>query len=193
MQRGNLIIYDEEGTVISQTGDAMGDILPHTYPVGVPYVELEYGAYAIEFANSRLIGINVETKEPMFEPFEVNLDEIKQFKINQLNQLCESEIVAGFELQLSDGLKHYDFDRDTQMNMAALQGKITLMMVLGNPMTEVSWYATQQPCEMYSIQDFLTLCGYGEQFKTVLIEKCKTLKAQVRTCETKEAIDLIVW
>lgn len=43
MERGNLVIYDLAGTIISQSGEATGDLLPHSYPVGVPYMEIPYG------------------------------------------------------------------------------------------------------------------------------------------------------
>lgn len=43
MDRSNLIIYDIKGKIWSQTGEATGDILPHKYPVGIPYIEVPYG------------------------------------------------------------------------------------------------------------------------------------------------------
>lgn len=43
MKRGNLVIYDLEGTIISQSGEADGEWVPHIYPVGVPYLELPFG------------------------------------------------------------------------------------------------------------------------------------------------------
>jgi hypothetical protein len=68
MDRGNLIIYDLEGTIISQTGEATGDLLPHTYPVGIPYIELNYGD--MKYETQRLVRVNVNTDPhtPVFEP-----------------------------------------------------------------------------------------------------------------------------
>ena len=42
MNRGNLVIYDLEGNIISQTGCAKGDLLEHTPPVGIPYIITSY-------------------------------------------------------------------------------------------------------------------------------------------------------
>lgn len=36
MQRGSLIIYDNTGKIFLNTGDAEGDVLPHTLPDGLP-------------------------------------------------------------------------------------------------------------------------------------------------------------
>lgn len=68
MQRGNLVIYDLEGTIISQTGEAEGNLLPHTYPVGIPYIELPFGT--MDYNNQMLIKIDVTTEPhtPIFEP-----------------------------------------------------------------------------------------------------------------------------
>jgi len=52
MERGNLVIYDELGVIFSQTGEASGDILPHTYPVGLPYIELPYGTLTNHYVAS---------------------------------------------------------------------------------------------------------------------------------------------
>ncbi len=69
MQRGNLVIYDLEGRVFSQTGEAEGDVLPHVYPVGIPYVEIPFGTMAIK----RLVGIDVSVSphQPIFKVIEV--------------------------------------------------------------------------------------------------------------------------
>ena len=44
MERGNLIIYDNNGVVFSQTGQAKGNLLPHTIPVGINYIIDPYDA-----------------------------------------------------------------------------------------------------------------------------------------------------
>lgn len=68
MQRGNLVIYDLEGTIVYQTGEAEGNILPHEYPVGIPYMEIPFGT----MKTKRLIRIDttVEPHEPIFEDVE---------------------------------------------------------------------------------------------------------------------------
>jgi hypothetical protein len=67
MDRGNLVCYDLTGKIIAQTGEASGAVLPHEYPVGVPYLELPYGA--MDWENQRLISIDVSTvpHRPVFE------------------------------------------------------------------------------------------------------------------------------
>lgn len=58
MKRGNLIIYDLNGKIWLETGEAEGHLLPHVYPVGVPYIELPFG----EMKNK--IALRVEVNDP---------------------------------------------------------------------------------------------------------------------------------
>ena len=68
MNRGNLIIYDLEGTIISQTGEATGDLLPNVYPVGIPYIELNYGDMKYEIQRLVSVNVNTDPHTPVFEP-----------------------------------------------------------------------------------------------------------------------------
>lgn len=63
MQRGSLIIYDNKGKIWVNTGDAEGDVLPHEYPSGLPYIETQFGEL-----NEKIVKcVNVETKELILE------------------------------------------------------------------------------------------------------------------------------
>lgn len=66
-KRGNLIVYDLEGMIVSQTGEASGTLLPHVYPVGIPYLELPFGD--MKYASQRLVRIDVSSNphKPVFE------------------------------------------------------------------------------------------------------------------------------
>lgn len=55
MQRGSLIIYDNNGKVWLNTGDAEGDILQHTPPEGLPYIITKFG----ELNNKRVLSVDI--------------------------------------------------------------------------------------------------------------------------------------
>lgn len=59
MKRGNLIIYDNKGSIILETGEAEGDVLPHNYPDGIPYIELPFGSAK----GKRVVSVDI-TKTP---------------------------------------------------------------------------------------------------------------------------------
>lgn len=86
MQRGSLIIYDNNGTIWLNTGDAEGDYLsPHEYPVGLPYIETQFG----ELNNKKIIRVDVSTKTLITEPIEVKptYEELE----NQLLLMADSQ------------------------------------------------------------------------------------------------------
>lgn len=67
---GCLIIYDLAGNVISTTGETQTtELVSHTYPVGIPYIELPFGA--MKYEEQRLVRIDITDPEnpvPVFEP-----------------------------------------------------------------------------------------------------------------------------
>ena len=83
MQRGSLIIYDNSGKVWVNTGDAEGDILPHTTPDGLPYIETQFG----ELNGKNIIAVDVENKTLITENIVVPLTADQQQIIDLENQL----------------------------------------------------------------------------------------------------------
>lgn len=95
MNRGNLVIYDATGKIFSQTGEASGDITPHEYPVGIPWLEMPFGT----MADKRLIAIDVTKTphEPIFEdlPHVPTTDElIEQALDNYTQELIEGGLLV---------------------------------------------------------------------------------------------------
>lgn len=63
MKRGSLIVYDNNGKVWLNTGDAEGDVLPHTLPEGLPYIITKFGEL-----NGKIVkGVDVKTKQLILE------------------------------------------------------------------------------------------------------------------------------
>ncbi|HEL4198616.1 hypothetical protein OKQ65_17320 [Clostridioides difficile] len=95
MERGNRIIYNQDGKILLQTGEATGDILEHDEITELHFVDIPYGS--VDYTKSRIVGINIETKEPILEEMPVYLTE-EEKRIQELeNQLliAENEKVGG--------------------------------------------------------------------------------------------------
>lgn len=90
MKRGSLIIYDNNGKIFLNTGDAEGDILPHTPPSGLPYIITEYG----QLDGKIVKGVNVKTKELILEDIpkvETEEEKLRREKEELENQLLLAE------------------------------------------------------------------------------------------------------
>lgn len=95
MNRANRIICDQTGKILLQTGEATGDILEHDEITELHFVDIPYGS--VDYTKSRIVGINIETKEPILEEMPVYLTE-EEKRIQELeNQLliAENEKVEG--------------------------------------------------------------------------------------------------
>ncbi|MBY2477401.1 hypothetical protein KWV16_10960 [Clostridioides difficile] len=91
----NRIIYDQTGRTIFETGESCGDVFPHDIITELHYIDIEYGS--IDYTRNRVIGINVETKEPILEEIPIYVSE-EEKRIQELeNQILlnENEKVGG--------------------------------------------------------------------------------------------------
>ncbi|APH17756.1 hypothetical protein [Clostridium botulinum] len=87
MQRGSLIIYDNTGKIFLNTGDAEGDVLPHTLPDGLPYIITEFG----ELNNKIVKRIDVETRKLITE--DIPHIETKEEKLKREKQELENQLL----------------------------------------------------------------------------------------------------
>ncbi|MGS7749440.1 hypothetical protein [Clostridioides difficile] len=95
MERGNRIIYDQSGKIWLQTGEATGDVLEHDTITELHCIDIPYGS--IDYTKNRIIGINIETKQPILEEIPVYVSE-EEKRIQELeNQIliAENEKVGG--------------------------------------------------------------------------------------------------
>lgn len=82
MQLDNRIIYNKvTGTIIYQSGEAKGDVVPHDKDVELDYIDVPYGLinYSKQFA------LKVEGGEVIFEDLPVEETE-EQKRIKQLEE-----------------------------------------------------------------------------------------------------------
>ncbi|MDY6504395.1 hypothetical protein SRD62_12975 [Clostridioides difficile] len=95
MNRANRIICDQTGKILLQTGEETGDVLEHDEITELHCIDIKYGS--IDYTKNRIIGINIETKQPILEEIPVFITE-EEKRIQELeNQILlnENEKVGG--------------------------------------------------------------------------------------------------
>lgn len=91
MQRGNLVIYDNNGKVWYQSGEAEGDVLEHELPVGLPHKVIPFGTMAVskishvDIKNDEVVLIPIEAPKPTYEQLEAELA-VKNMQIETLQE-----------------------------------------------------------------------------------------------------------
>lgn len=81
----NRVIYDQTGRIIFETGESCGDVLPHNKITELHYIDVEYGS--IDYTRNRIVGINIETKEPVLEEIPAYISKAEKEKQELENQL----------------------------------------------------------------------------------------------------------
>ncbi|MCC0654676.1 MULTISPECIES: hypothetical protein [unclassified Clostridioides] len=95
MNRANIIIYDQTGKILLQTGEATGDVLEHNEITELNWIDIDYGS--VDYTKNRITGINIETKQPILEEIPVYITD-EEKRIQELeNQILlnENEKVGG--------------------------------------------------------------------------------------------------
>ncbi|WP_074441361.1 hypothetical protein [Clostridioides difficile] len=92
----NRVIYDQTGRIIFETGESCGDVLPHDKITELHYIDVEYGS--IDYTRNKIVGINIETKEPVLEEIPAYISkaekEIQELE-NQLLLMTNKELGGG--------------------------------------------------------------------------------------------------
>ncbi|HBF8942160.1 TPA: hypothetical protein KO179_001490 [Clostridioides difficile] len=107
MNRDNRIIYNQDGKILLQTGEATGDVLEHDTIVELHFLDVEFGS--IDYSKQYIESINPVTKEPILKDIEVVLtNEQKRLQalekelsmLKEENKNRDSEIVnTAFEVE----------------------------------------------------------------------------------------------
>ncbi|MCB4302765.1 hypothetical protein LGK37_04505 [Clostridioides difficile] len=107
MNRGNRIIYNQNGKIIFQTGETTGDVLEHDEITELHCIDIEYGS--IDYSKQYIESINPVTKELNIKDIEIVLtDEQKRLKaleeelsiLKEENKNRDSETVnTAFEVE----------------------------------------------------------------------------------------------
>ncbi|MFD2168512.1 hypothetical protein [Tumebacillus lipolyticus] len=116
-----------------------------------------------------------------------SIDQVKQAKIDQLNEACESEILRGFT-SVTTG-HFYAFGVYDQTNFTQQM----LLLLAGTTVGDVTWQTEDAGEVDHSMKQFLAVCAEAEQHKRTKIRRYQQLKAQVKSADTWQHVDAITW
>lgn len=104
---------------------------------------------------------DIENQFDEWWEFELSLADIKAAKISVLNNVCNSQIFAGFDATLSDGkIYHFDFDLEAQSNLTGL------VIQIANGVTECDYYDCNGTCLTLSPEDVSILNRHALAYKS---------------------------
>lgn len=114
--------------------------------------------------------------------------QIKEAKLNELSDICNSMIDTGLDVQLSDNsTKHFTYTLADQANVSEM---FTAVMAGA---TEYPYHADGESCMMYSAGDIITIYSTLSSMKTGQITYQNQLKQYVKTLNTVEDIEAVTY
>ncbi|MEK3745859.1 DUF4376 domain-containing protein [Brevibacillus sp. FSL K6-0770] len=200
---GRKIYFDKlTGNVLVDTGERAGAVVETTQeqdfrtfttlaervPDTVGSLQLEYGQDADMFAQYQYrVDPATETIVWSLTPPEAPLEQVKQAKVDYLNQECFKAIYAGFT-SASTG-HQFRFNEEDQVNF----NQQSTLFLLKPALAETQWKTEDAGIVSLTREQFIEVVLEAGQHKQEQIARYWGLKAQVEAAETKEQIDAINW
>lgn len=115
-------------------------------------------------------------------------NKIKNKKIQELSDSCNSAINNGANVQLYGGItKHFTYTIEDQSNISEMFNAI----IMGA--TSYPYHADSEPCEMYSSQDIITIYATLSSLKTAQTTYHNMLKQYVMTLDSVSSIQEVTY
>lgn len=135
-----------------------------------------------------------EQINPVVDIDAMTLDEVKEYRIKQIGDVCRAEIYAGEEVTLSDGsVKHYTFDQDDQNNVLSAISLIFAAKQLGFELDFVPFHASGHECELTDSLSMVNIYMTLQLLLTRLTTRCNMLNCMIRESNNKDKVLAINW
>lgn len=150
------------------------------------YRELEDG-----FILSDDGSVYVEPIEPEPEPEpEISLDEVKEAKVAEMNDIQQKLIAQGVDVTLSDGsTEHFSLTERDQTSLVGLQAQVAI----GSE--NIPWHTSDEDehCKFYSNADMAKITSSALSYVTWHITYFRDLRIFIRSLESKEEVEQVTY
>lgn len=116
------------------------------------------------------------------------LDEIRNAKIKEFNEICNMTIEAGQDINLSDGtVMHFDYTQYNQMNMT---DGANLALTTNE---SVPYYDSNNNCYLFNAIDMITIYATCKGYVTYMLTLDHHLEGMIRRMENKDDIEALTF
>jgi hypothetical protein len=113
----------------------------------------------------------------------IPLDEFKQNKVREFNDLCNQTILNGFT---SQGFS-FIFDMEAQINFTQQ------LLMINDKTTSIPWKTEDKGIQMFTKEQFLQIVQDAQAHKVNNIQKYWMIKQRVLDAQSYEDVDAITW
>lgn len=157
----------------------------------IDITEEEYDILIKALINNEEIVIEDDEEEPVVEPDveedNPTLDFVRAAKIAEMSRTCNKTIENGFDIETEDGIHHYSYALEDQLNL------MNLSAAIARGEEQLSYHADGELCRFYTAAEINEIISAGNAWKTYHTTYFNALKAYINSLETIEEIDAITY
>lgn len=135
--------------------------------------------------------VYVEPIEPEPEPEpEISLDEVKESKVSEMNDIQQKLIAQGVDVTLSDGsTEHFSLTERDQTSLVGLQAQVAIGA------ENIPWHTSDEDehCKFYSNADMAKITSSALSYVTWHITYFRDLRIFIRSLESKEEVEQVTY
>lgn len=143
----------------------------------------------IQFSNDGSVYVEPEpVPEP--EPYVPTLEEVQEAKVSEMNAVQQAVIQQGIDVALTDGtVEHFTLTDHDQTSLMGLQTQVA------QGLENIPWHTSDQTehCKYYSNADMALITAVAMQFVTFHVTYFRDLRIYIRSMETKEEVEAVVY
>lgn len=127
--------------------------------------------------------------EPMPVP-EPTLDEVKESKVSEMNDIQQKLIAKGVDVTLSDGsTEHFSLTERDQTSLVGLQAQVAIGA------ENIPWHTSDEDehCKFYSNADMAKITSSALSYVTWHITYFRDLRIFIRSLESKEEVEQVTY
>lgn len=127
--------------------------------------------------------------EPTQEP-EISLDEAKEAKVAEINDIQQKLIAQGVDVTLSDGsTEHFSLTERDQNSLVGLQAQVAIGA------ENIPWHTSDEDehCKFYSNADMAKITSSALSYVTWHVTYFRDLRIYIRSLESKEEVEQVTY
>lgn len=133
--------------------------------------------------------LNADERYQQLDILTISLEELKQFKLEQLKYFCSSAIYEGF----TSSINNYEFGFNEVDQANFTQQTLLIVAADGNYTSTISWKTKNVGVVDLTLTDFNAIVNEAATHKLAQQNKYWALEEEVRNATTPDEVDAIVW
>lgn len=127
------------------------------------------------------------TEEPETSEDTTSIDFVRSSKIKEMSYQCNKTIENGFDIETEDGIHHYSYALEDQLNL------MNLSTAIARGEEQLSYHADGELCRFYTAAEINEIISAGNAWKTYHTTYFNALKAYINSLETIEEIGVVTY